>query len=113
MKIFADVSGKAIKEYPGIFGTYRYFRKDKRGPLIWHLLNSTEPRYLIRDLSGETWKVHDHVKLTSDDDPFLSSYKRDGSFCPDDALGGYWRYYDNMNQHYEKDNSISIKCTDI
>ena len=102
----------SMKEYPEVFGIYRYFGRDGDGALVWKLLDSTKKRYIVRVPENDNWQVHDHVDASSKDTAYISSFKRDGNVCPVNSNHDEWRYYNNTRRYFENDKSIQIRCAD-
>ena len=101
--------GEAKKQWPGCFGYYHYVNKDIHGSPIYAHFESN--MFLIRDHGQNTWKVadgHGHSKSH-----YISRYYRDGYFCPEDAITGNWRYFNNNLGEWSIDSSINLVCAEV
>ena len=100
--------GVAKKQWPGCFGYYRYFKKDVKGAPIYAHFESN--MFLIRDHVQNTWKISDGYGKSKSH--YISRYYRDGYFCPEDAVAGDWRYFNNDLGQWVVDDSIQLVCGD-
>ena len=90
-----------------MWGTYRYYKKDQEGALIWKLLDPTpEPMYLIRDYSMNAWTVHESTVVTPY--PYLLRHSKDGNYCPENSKQRNWMYYDHNKTELILDNTIKL-----
>ena len=101
-------TGQAKKQWPGCFGYYHYVNKDIHGSPIYAHFESN--MFLIRDHIQNTWKVADGYGDSKSH--YISRYFRDGYFCPEDAITGSWRYFNNNFGEWSIDSSIQLVCAE-
>ena len=99
-------TGLSKQQWPESFGVFRYIGKDDKGGNVYG--NTISMRYIVRDHKNKTWKIADGYGKSRS--YYLSKEFPDGYFCPEHAIKGHWKYYNNDEGEWRIDTSIHLFC---